>query len=82
MTEEQQLLGALSLDLKRVAMAKFHNSQKVADIFWLEILKRKDKIKHLELPSYLSDMYEQIEKNNDKDNLLMYSVILQNYARN
>lgn len=81
MTEEQQLIGALAMDLKRVAMAKHNKSEKVADRFWQEILKRKDKIVTLRLPDYLKNLYDHIETNRDKDNLLMYSVVLQNYAR-
>lgn len=81
MTEEQQMIGALALDLKRVALAKHNKSEKVAIRFWLEVMKRKKDILKIKLPKYLINLYDRLEKNSDKDNLLMYSVILQNYAR-
>ena len=81
MTNQQQIIGALAMDLKRVAMAKYNGSEKVADRFWQEVIKRKTEVLKTELPNYLKNLYVQIENNNDKDNLLMYSVVLQNYAR-
>jgi hypothetical protein len=81
MTNQQQIIGALAMDLKRVAMAKYDGSEKVAERFWQEVIKRKTEVLKTELPNYLKNLYVQIENNNDKDNLLMYSVVLQNYAR-
>ena len=81
MTKNQQIIGALAMDLKRVALAKHQGSKRVADRFWQEVIKRKTEVLKTELPNYLKNLYVQIENNNDKDNLLMYSVVLQNYAR-
>lgn len=80
MTKDDQIIGALALDLKRVALAKHNNSKNTADRFWQEVMKRKLMVLSLELPEYLKNLYKKIEKNTDKDSLLMYSVILQNYA--
>jgi hypothetical protein len=80
MTKIDQIIGALSMDLKRVALAKHNNSKNTADRFWQEVMKRKSTILSLKLPDYLKNLYEKLEKNTDKDNLLMYSIILQNYA--
>lgn len=80
MTKDDQIIGALAMDLKRVALAKYNNSQNTADRFWQEVMKRKSMMLNLEIPDYLKNLYEKIEKNTDKDNLLMYSIILQNYA--
>lgn len=77
---DKQLIGALAMDLKRVALAKHSGSKKVADRFWQEVVKRKEAVLKMELPKYLTNLYDNLENNNDKDNLLMYSVILQNYA--
>lgn len=77
---DKQLIGALAMDLKRVAMAKHSGSKKVAERFWQEVIKRKEVVSKIKLPKYLSNLYDYLENNNDKDNLLMYSVILQNYA--
>ena len=80
MTTNDQIIGGLAMDLKRVALAKHNNSKNTADRFWQEVMKRKSIVMSLKLPEYLKNLYEKIEKNTDKDNLLMYSVILQNYA--
>lgn len=80
MTKNDQIIGALAMDLKRVALAKHNNSKNTADRFWQEVMKRKSTILSLKLPDYLKNLFENIEKNTDKDSLLMYSVILQNYA--
>ncbi|EKE04968.1 MAG: hypothetical protein ACD_19C00427G0015 [uncultured bacterium] len=81
MTNQQQIIGALAMDLKRVAVAKNDGSVKVAERFWQEVMNRKKEFVKSKLPNYLNNLYDQIENNKDKDNLLMYSVILQNYAR-
>ncbi len=78
--KERQIIGALAMDLKRVALAKHSGSKKVADIFWREAMKRKNSVLKIKLPNYLTNLYSYLENHKDKDNLLMYSVILQNYA--
>lgn len=80
MTKSDQIIGALAMDLKRVALAKHKGSGKNADRFWQEVLKRKDAVLKIKLPKYLTNLYDYLENNKDKDSLLMYSVILQNYA--
>lgn len=80
--KEQQIIGALAMDLKRVALAKYNKSENVAERFWNEVMNRKTEVLKYNLPNYLANLYDRIESNKDKDNLLMYSVILQNYARN
>lgn len=77
---ERQIIGSLAMDLKRVALAKHNNSKNTADRFWQEVMKRKSTVLSLGIPEYLNNLYEKIEENTDKDNLLMYSIILQNYA--
>lgn len=77
---DQQIIGALAMDLKRVALAKHYGSDKVADRFWQEVIKRKEVFSKIKLPEYLADIYTNLENKNDKDSLLMYSVLLQNYA--
>ena len=77
---DKQIIGALAMDLKRVALAKHSGSEKVAERFWQEAVNRKEAVLKMELPKYLTNLYDNLENNNDKDNLLMYSVILQNYA--
>ena len=77
---DRQIIAALAMDLKRVALAKHSGSEKVADRFWQEVVKRKESVSKIFLPKYLINLYNDLEKNNDKDSLLMYSVILQNYA--
>lgn len=78
---DKQIIGALAIDLKRVAMAKYNKSENVANRFWQEVMNKKSDVSGIKLPNYLTNLYSYLENHKDKDSLLMYSVILQNYAR-
>lgn len=80
-------LAALSMDLKRVALASYKHSFKVADMFIQESLAKKNKIdvtreqphvKHL--LSSLDAVLSQKDKAKLAEDALLYSTLLQNAA--
>lgn len=85
--KNKKLLGALSLDLKRVAWAYYHNSYRTEEIFLVEALKRKRELNPKNLKPYLAKFLSRIEKlkseKPDKaaDDALLYSTIFQNASQ-
>lgn len=85
--DEKMILGALSSDLKRVAMSLYRNSPSVAKRFLQEALSRKSETQNLSLPPYLQKIMQEIERSlRDTNNpriaeaCLMYSTLIQNYV--
>lgn len=80
----KQTLGAMAMDLKRVALAYFRGSTTVAERFYAEALERKKELDTKELKPYLQKMLNSIEKikNEEQDkaaeDALMYSTLFQN----
>lgn len=80
----KQILGALSLDLKRVALGYFRGSNTMAEKFFDEALKRRDEIDNKNLKPYLVKFLKDIEKLKKEekgkaaDDALLYSTIFQN----
>ena len=74
------------MDLKRVALGYFRGSDKTADIFLKEALKKKKEIKPTSVKPYIRDILKKLEnlKFSDREraaeDALMYSTILQNAA--
>lgn len=71
------ILSQMALDLKRSATG----SDKVRKIFLNEFQKKKNEILINEFPNYINKILSNNFINTDKEDLLMYSTILQNYAR-
>jgi hypothetical protein len=84
--KNKQLLGALSMDLKRVALGYFRGSNLMAERFFEEALKRKNEIDTKELKPYLIKYLNKVEnvkkENNDRaaEDALLYSTLFQNAA--
>lgn len=85
--DEKIILGALSSDLKRVAMSLYRNSPSVAKRFFQEALSRKGETENLPLPSYLQKIIKEMENgladiSNPRvaEDCLMYSTLIQNYV--
>jgi hypothetical protein len=84
--KNKQILGALAMDLKRVALGYFRGSTPMAERFFEEALKRRDEINIQELKPYLVKYLNKIEdlkkENNNKaaEDALLYSTIFQNAA--
>ena len=84
--KNNQILGALALDLKRVAIGYFRGSNTMAEKFYEEALKRKKELDGKSLKPYLinflnrlDDLKEQ-EKSKAAEDALLYSTIFQNAA--
>lgn len=77
--EKQQLfiLSQLALDLKRSAIG----SERVRGIFLNQFSKSKKLVGINNFSNYIKKILDMNFLNTDKENLLMYSTILQNYAR-
>ena len=50
--KNKQILGALALDLKRVALGYYRGSNVMADKFYLEALKRRNELDNKNLDLY------------------------------
>ncbi len=82
-----QALGALALDLRRVAQGYYRGSEKMALRFAQEAEKRKKELQNTNLKPYLKKLLSKLEnvlKEKDHRKLaedaLMYSVLFQNAA--
>lgn len=87
MSEDKIALGSLALDLKRVAIGYFRQSNKMADRFCVEAIKRKEDINTSNIKPYLKKILENLplvlaQKDKQKlaEDALMYSTIVQNYV--
>lgn len=84
MTKNQIALSSLAMDLKRVALGYHRNSDKMAERFLEEALKRRDEIDVKEVKSYIRKLLGKIEgiKNSGREekaeDALMYSILFQN----
>ena len=77
MNDQFILLTSLAMDLKRSALG----SESVSKRFLSEAMKRKTELDKERFPNYISDILENLENEKDRENLLMYSILLQNYSR-
>lgn len=82
-----QILGALALDLRRVAQGYYRGSEKMAARFAKEAKARKKELQNVDLKPYLQKLLskmDEILKQEDHKKLaedaLMYSVLFQNAA--
>lgn len=87
MTKANIAISSLAMDLKRVAIGYHSGSNKMAERFRKEALKRKSEIKLSEVKPYLHKFLKWLPKILAKDDkkrvaedALMYSTIFQNYA--
>ena len=84
--KNKQVLGALALDLKRVATGYFRGSNIMADKFYEEALKRRKELDNKNLKPYLVNVLNKLDnlKKQQKirvaEDALLYSTILQNAA--
>lgn len=84
--KNNQILGALALDLKRVAIGYFRGSNKMAKRFYEEALKRKEELDNRDLKPYLIKFLNRLENLKKEggakaaEDALLYSTIFQNAA--
>lgn len=81
------ILGALAMDLKRVALGYYRGSNATAHRFFQEAIKRREEIDKKSIKPYLRRILDNLDKisspKNTKDaaeDALMYSTLLQNAA--
>jgi hypothetical protein len=78
------ILGALAMDLKRVAIGYFRGSNLMSERFFEEALKRRDEIDNATLKPYLVKLLKDMEnlkkekKERIAEDALFYSTIFQN----
>jgi hypothetical protein len=84
--KNKQVLGALALDLKRVATGYFRGSNVMAEKFYTEALKRKNELDNKKLKPYLIKFLNKLDNLNKQEKVkaaedaLLYSTIFQNAA--
>jgi hypothetical protein len=82
--DNKQVLGALAMDMKRVALGYFRGSTSMANIFFQQALKRKNELKHKDIKPYLvvllnkMDKIKKEERSKAAEDALFYSTIFQN----
>jgi len=84
---KKELLGALAMDLKRVALGYHGGSTKTAERFLEEAMKRQKELQIKKNSPYLNNLLKSLtklarEKSKEKlaEDALMYSTLFQNYA--
>lgn len=86
MNEQKVIIGALAMDLKRVALSLYRGSYQTADRFKKEALKRSEELEALATEGYIkrliSKMKNSFLESNGKaaEDALMYSTLFQNFA--
>lgn len=87
MNQDKEKLGALAMDLKRVALGFHSGSAKTAERFLEEVLKRQKELDSEKNSLYIKRLLDSLKKlckEKDKEKLaedaLMYSTLFQNYA--
>ncbi len=87
MSKSQIILSSLALDLRRVAMGYYRGSNRMADRFFEEALKRKAEAEEVDLKPYVRVLlrkFERIKTETDEkhkaEDALMYSTLFQNAA--
>ncbi len=87
MDKNKIALSSLSMDLKRAALGYYRDSNKMADRFLQEAMKRKREVNLTLVKPYVKDLLNKldyIEKEKDKqgiaEDILMYSTLFQNAA--
>ena len=86
MSEDKLILSSLAMDLKRAALGYYRNSNRMADRFLYEAIKRKKEINLEKVRPSIKKLLGELEKIINKDNnakaedALMYSTLFQNAA--
>jgi cell division septal protein FtsQ len=87
MTDKKMLIGSLSNDLYRIAGLIQRGSTKAAIRFWKESQQWSKELSEHNLKDYISSIIDDLNNTNklelsesEAEKMLMYSVLLQNYA--
>ncbi len=80
------VLASLAMDLKRIALAIYNDSNNTARRFTEEAKKRKNEVEVHALPQYVQSIFKNIDQalthqsDRTAEDLLMYSQLIQNYV--
>lgn len=85
MSDYKLLIGSLSNDLFRVANLLHRGSQKGAERFFMESKRWTKELQNFSHKPYIQDIIKSLKnkkvvQEKDKEDLLMYGILLQNYA--
>lgn len=86
MNEQKAIMGALAMDLKRMALSLYRGSFETADRFKEEALRRSSELERRQNGAYitklLSNMKSGLAGTDQKtaEDMLMYSTLFQNFA--
>lgn len=75
------ILESMASDLKRVAMGLHRGSDKMAQRFLEEALKRRDEVEIKIVKPYIRKLLTRLDKDIDAENALMFSTLVQNYTQ-
>ena len=82
--KNKEILGAIAMDLKRVALGYFRGSSSMVEKFFQEALKKRNEIDNKDLKPYLIKLLNDMENLKREDggkaaeDALFYSTIFQN----
>ena len=85
--DQKILIESLSMDLLRVALGLYRGSLNMAERFKKEALKREAELENQPLNNYLKKLLQGSKKalystsERTAEDILMYSVLFQNFAR-
>lgn len=77
-------LASLAMDLRRVSMGLYRGSNKMAERFFIEAMRRKNEINVQGVKPYLQKLLNKLDSiklsEQESENMLTYSIIIQNAA--
>jgi hypothetical protein len=85
--QNKQVLGALAMDLKRVALGYFRGSIPMAEKFYEEACKRKNEVNTKAVKPYIAKLLNDMENISKEehakaaDDALLYSTLFQNASQ-
>lgn len=79
--KNKYILDSLASDLKRVALGMHRGSNQMAKRFLEEAFKRNRELKKSEIPPYIQNLLNNLDKKMSADYALMCSTLIQNYTR-
>jgi len=75
------ILESLASDLKRVALGMHRGSNVMVKKFLQEARKRKKEIKTDQVAPYIKNLLNNMDKEMNADEALMFSTLIQNYTQ-
>ncbi|MCL5783841.1 MAG: hypothetical protein M1142_00600 [Patescibacteria group bacterium] len=85
--DQKIIIESLAMDLKRVALGLHRGSIKMAECFKKEALERGKELEQSQLPEYPKKLWKDtrhvLSDNSERsaEDVLMYSILFQNYAQ-